>query len=300
MTFKEYKKIHRLGSEENDGIFIGRCFVQEKVDGANTSIWKNEDGTLGMGSRTQDITDGEFNGFTKYVREHEGINKLFADRPKIRLYGEWLVRHTIAYKETSYKQLYLFDIQDEDGKNLSIDEVNKIAAEYNIKTPKLFAVIENPTLEDIKPFVGMSDLGEIGEGVVIKNFDFINKFGDLEYAKVVTDKFKEDNAITFGGNNKHSESYWEMFVVNKYVTLERVQKLMHKIQPTIERRLCIEDTPRIINSAYHDLITEEIWEIQKKVQTLNFRKLSQLSCRKAAQIYHDILSGDVSVADLNK
>jgi len=296
MEFKKYKKIHRLGVEENDGILDGKCYIQEKVDGANTSIWL-DDGIVQCGSRGRHLTGEGFNGFVPYAQSHVGIKELLNDFPGYRLWGEWLVCHTIKYSETAYKQWYLFDIDDENGMRLSFDEVLMLSKKYKIKTVELFAVMEKPSLDDIQHFVGQSSLGEIGEGVVIKNFGFINEFGDTEYAKVVTEKFKENNALVFGGNNKHSDTYWEMFVVNKYITLERVRKIMQKIQPTENRRLNITHTARVINSTYHDMITEEIWEIQKKVKAINLKKLQHLSCRKAAQIYHDILNDDISVAD---
>jgi len=111
------------------------------------------------------------------------------------------------------------------------------------------------------------------------------------------DEFKESNSITFGGNNKHSETYWEMWVVNKYITLSRVRKIMDKTQPLVDKRLDMEHTPRIANTAYHDMLTEEIWEIQKKATSVNFRALKNLATRKAIQIYHDVLKGNVSIAD---
>ena len=105
MPFVEYKKIKRLGDEENDGILLGTCFIQEKIDGANTSIWI-EDGDIHCGSRTQDLYKSEkgFNGFVQYARTHAGIAKLLEANPSYRLYGEWLVRHTISYNETFYKE----------------------------------------------------------------------------------------------------------------------------------------------------------------------------------------------------
>jgi len=41
----------------------------------------------------------------------------------------------------------------------------------------------------------------------------------------------------------------------------------------------------------------KIWTTQKKVPVLNFKHLSRLAQRKAAQIYHDILANSISVAD---
>ena len=291
--FKKYKKIHRLGHEENQGILDGLCVIQEKIDGANTSIWI-EDGKIQCGSRTR-ILEGGFNGFVDYANSHSGINALLEDNPGIRLYGEWLVRHTISYKETSYKEFYLFDIMD--GEEFYPQKwVQEVGAKYGIKTATIFAEIENPKLEDLEPFVGKSVLGEHGEGIVIKNDSFINKFGEKVYAKMVTQNFKESNAIVFGGNNKYSDTYWEMYIVNKYMTLPRVQKVMNKLQPIIDERLDMKHTARVAGSAYHDMITEEIWEIQKKVPSVDFKALNKLCVKKAVKIYQDILHGDISVA----
>jgi len=81
------------------------------------------------------------------------------------------------------------------------------------------------------------------------------------------------------------------------MTLERILKIMHKIQPLIDKRLDMEHTSRVINTAYHDMITEEIWAIQKAVTgNLNFKNLSRLAQRKAAAIYHAILGNMPSVA----
>lgn len=299
----KYPKIHRLGSDENEGILFGKCFVQEKIDGANTSIWV-EGGEIKCGSRNNELSGG-FNGFVDYAKWHLGITALLVDHPNYRLYGEWLVRHTIAYKETAYKKFYLFDVlvdgeyegERVKGKWLSINEVVELAEQYQIETPKLFGHVENPSVEYLQSLVGVSEIGERGEGIVIKNFDFVNKFGACEYAKIVTESFKEENAVVFGGNNKHSDSYWEMYVCNKYMTLARVQKVMNKIQPTVDEKLGLKHIPRILGTCYHDILTEEVWEIARKVQTLNFKILQRVCYKKARQIYVDILNENISVAD---
>jgi len=293
----KYPKIHRLGKEETGGICVGVCYIQEKIDGANASIWL-EDGEIHTGSRNRDVTNESFNGFTEYVKNHLGINQILNDHPNFRLYGEWLVRHTVHYDETAYKQFYLFDIVAEEEEGfISQEAVYGYADDYKIHTPHMFGKYLNPTLEQLKEFCGESRLGKVGEGIVIKNMDFVNKFGDKQYAKLVTENFMESNAIVFGGNNKFSKVYAEMGITNKYMTLARVEKVMNKIQPYIEERLDKEHTGRIIQTAYHDLITEEIWAIQKKWSVINFKQLSRLAQRKAAQIYHDILAKSISVAD---
>lgn len=183
-NFRKYEKIHRLGKEETDGILFGTCYIQEKIDGANTSIWV-EDGELCMGSRNRKLGEEEFNGFVPYIKKHDGVNKLLSEMPSLRLYGEWLIRHTLPYPETAYKQFYLFDIHDGE-KYLSIEDVYDLAERYGIKTATLFTLLTDPTEEQIRDYVGKSVIGEEGEGVVIKNPKFINQFGDRTCAKIVT------------------------------------------------------------------------------------------------------------------
>lgn len=306
MSFKPYPKIHRLGKEETEGILEGVVHVEEKIDGANVSIWF-ADGEIQCASRSQRITEG-FNGFVDYVRDHPTLPKLFAQYPFMRLYGEWLVRHTIAYKETSYKQFYLFDVTSRDTNMEAVDPeareefwhrmaVHQLAKDFDLKVPEYHGKFINPTEEDFKPFVGKSVLGEEGEGIVLKNPMFRDKFGNHNYAKIVTENFKENNGVTFGGNNKHSDTYWELYIVNKYMTLARIEKVMNKLQPMVDHRLDLADIPRITNTAYHDMLTEEIWEIAKKVGTVDFKALKRVACKKAVQIYKDVLTGDISVAD---
>lgn len=296
--FYKYRKVQRLGKEETDGILEGTVHIQEKVDGANTSIWLDENKVIKMGSRTRTLGEEEFNGFVPYVKGHNGIIELLAYHPEWRLYGEWLVRHTIAYKETAYKKWYMFDIFDSEKMQfLSSPEVNKVAEEYGIETVPYLGVFENPTIDQLKELMDKSAFGDRGEGIVMKNMDFVSKFGDLEYAKLVTESFKEDNGVTFGGNNKYSDSYWEMYVVNKYMTLARIQKIMAKIQPEVNRRLDMQHVPRIMGTAYHDMITEEAWEIANKVPSLDYKVLKRIADKKAKQVFVDILNDSISVAD---
>lgn len=294
---RHYGKIHRLGKEEVAGILEGTCVVQEKVDGANTSIWLDDEGDIKMGSRTRILKgDEEFNGFVPYVNAHRGIKLCLEENPTYRLYGEWLVRHTIAYKETAYKKFYLFDIYDTDH-FLRISEVQSISETYGIDMVPTHGRFENLTLENLQEFVGKTEFGDRGEGIVIKNYDYVNGFGDCAFAKIVTESFKEDNAVSFGGNNKFSDTYHEVYVVNKYMTLPRIQKIMHKLQPEINEKLDMKHIPRIMGTAYHDMLTEEIWGIVKDVPKLDFKSLKRISDKKSKQIFVDLINDDVNVHD---
>lgn len=307
MKFKEYPKIHRIGKDEVEGILEGLCHVQEKVDGANASIWfDKDDNAIHFGSRSRDLylANDNFNGFGDWVRNHPDLPAFFAQYPTVRLNGEWLVRHTIGYNELSYKKFYLFDMMVEEGE---VEEMihpsimYDIAPKYKIPTVALIGNFENPTLDDIKAHAGYSVLGEKGEGVVIKNMTFINKYGSRGHAKYVTQEFKEDNAVTFGGNNKHSEAYEETYYMNKFMTLARVQKVLHKLESKLGK-LSEKNIPEIMGTCYHDVIAEEGWTLAKEMSTtgkpFNFKTFKSLCDRKSKSIFFEILTGDISVANL--
>ncbi len=303
MVFEKYPKIMALHKEECDGILDGTCYIQEKVDGANASIW-NEDGEIHYGSRSRDLfkASDNFNGFGTWIEQHAGVKKLLIDHPEYRLNGEWLVRHTIGYNELAYRKFYLFDITIEEGETkitMPMDEMYRLAEEYDIPAVHLFAVLENPTLEQIIQHCGTSVLGSKGEGVVIKNLAFINKFGDKQFGKFVTQEFKEDNAVTFGGNNRTSDTYEETYFMNQMMTLARVQKIFHKAESQ-HGRLDMKNIPMIMGMCYHDLITEEGWviaqEMGKNKKKFDYHAFKMLCDKKAKSIFIEILTGDVSVA----
>jgi len=298
--YKTYPKIHRLGKEETDNILDGIVIVQEKVDGANCSIFWLDD-EIRCGTRTRMLPlDESFNGFQEFVKENSKIESFLKQNEHLILFGEWLVKHTITYPDEAYRKVYLFDIYNAiDDTWANQTEVASVAELLGVQYPNVFAQGEL-TEELIKEFVGKSHIAPAGEGVVIKHEGFLNKFGDHVYAKLVHEKFKESNAIVFGGNNKHSETYWEMYVVNKYCTTGRVQKIMQKLQTETDHRLDMKETSQVAGSCYHDMITEEAWEIVKKVPALDFKKLQGLSMRKFIQIYHDILNNTLSIADTPK
>lgn len=301
MEFRKYEKIHRLGKEETYGILSGTVRLSEKLDGANLSIWKGYDGEIRVGSRNNDLTanGNEFNGAVNYCNTHKGINKYLSDFPTHRLYGEWLVRHTLEYNETAYRKFYLFDIHDEEKGFASQDYVQQVAKEYGIEVvPDLGTFTDTNPVELTKLVEQPSVFGKKREGIVIKNLDFVNIFGDKCYAKIVSEGFMEDNGVTFGGNNKYSETYWEQYVSNKYITLERVRKVMNKIQPEVNERLDMKHIPRIMGTVYHDMITEEAWEIANKVKKLDYDVLKRICDKKTKQVYISILNDSISVADL--
>jgi hypothetical protein len=253
---RKYPKIYSFDKDECLGILNGTVYIEEKVDGSQTSVWL-EDGELKMGSRNYEVTNDSFRGFTEYIRTfNDGIFMRFlSENPSYILYGEWLVPHSIHYPKEMYHQFYLYDIFDTSTSKILSEWIPPLGV---IRAP-LLATIINPTIGQIKQYVGKSNLGaKQGEGVVIKNYDFINKFGDNCHAKMVIENFKEVSKAKI----THADGTFEAHCCNLYVTQARIRKIMHKIECGDMHPMAYQ--ARILASIYHDILTEEITNIAKK------------------------------------
>lgn len=254
VMFRKYPKIYSLDKQECDGILNGTVLIEEKIDGAQASIWLEEDG-IHCGSRNHDVTNDSFRGFTQYVKESKAINRYLLGHKNHTLYGEWLVPHTLGYDLESYNKFYLYEIFcRKTGKIFNSSELDE---EGIFKVP-FFVMLDDPNLEDIKNFVGQSKLGKTGEGVVLKNYEFINKFGNHCHAKIVVDRFKEITRI----KSVAIPGSIEGECCRLYANPARVQKILHKISD--ENMHPIAYKARVIDTLYHDILTEEITAISKK------------------------------------
>lgn len=303
--FKRYNSVERLIKDDKinpecDGILDWKVFIQEKIDGANLSVWL-ENNWMYIWSRnkvvwTPSITTG-FRGAVEYINNHEGIKNLLNSLPEgSRLYWEWLVPHTITnYSPSAYNHFYLFDIEINEEMQPT-DIVDNLAKVNNICTPTLLNILENPKMEDILSYVGKTTLkesGKWGEGVVIKNPDFISEWGRRAYWKLVAPEFKEENSVTFGNHSKEDK---EMKIAVKYTTEWRIRKIINKIEQNEDRNIELKDITRIIGMTQHDIITEEVWEYHKE-WTINFKKLKTLIGKRASLIAQWIIKWEaISVA----
>lgn len=298
MKYRSYPKIHALHKEEVENILDHEVVVQVKIDGANSVVYLDK-GVVRCGTRTRELPLTEdFRGLQSYIAAREWIKEFLEQNPDVILYGEWLVKHSINYTQDHYNKWYLFDVY-ENGEYWPQHKVEALAKALDVGYPIIYGEGKF-TLEEIDAFVSNEWLGHKNEGVVIKPKDFVNKFGDRPYAKRVSQAFKEQNAVVFGGNDKHSETYWEQYVCNKYCTIAVLEKNLNKIAPELGERLDKKHTPQVVGTCVHDTWTENAWEIFKKIPKLDFKKTQSLMTRKYVQLYHDKLDNSFSVADLGE
>lgn len=287
MEFKQYQHIERLGTDEVDGLTLGACMVFPKIDGTNASIWLKDDGSIGFGSRKRELSlDNDNAGFMAAMLEDESIRKFFDRRPGHRLYGEWLVPHSLkTYEDGAWRKFYVFDIRDENEAYVPYDEykliLDGIGMEY---IPPIYSTTD-PTDEQLygmlehNTFLVQDGLGK-GEGIVIKNYDFVNRFGHTVWAKIVSAEFKAKHVKEMGPPEMKGALTVERDIVDKYVTKPLAEKVFAKIKAGDgwSSRMI----PRLLQTVFYDLVREDCWNFVKahKNPTIDFRKLQALTYAK--------------------
>lgn len=294
MYYKSYQHVEKLGSSEVEGILNGRVYLFYKIDGTNACVWMKDDGTLGFGSRRRELNMVEDNaGFMTAIMtqpENEKVLKdlkaFLTEHPNYIIYGEWLVKHTLkSYKNDAWKQFYIFDIYD------TVE--NKYLPYYvyeswfnllykNLKYIPLIESLENPTEDDIKLRLGKTGdflcAEGLGEGIVIKNYDYTNKYGRRIWAKVLTEDFRTTKTKVRSDNAAQKDEHPIEYKIINLMTVEHVLKEKAKIEERYNGwsdKYILELLNRVFNEFWRDN-----WEIilkKLRMPSIDFKKLKQLS-----------------------
>jgi hypothetical protein len=279
MEFLKYKHLERVGTLKVEGLMDGICYIFPKIDGTNGSVYW--DTQLKAGSRNRELTlENDNAGFYKAMQGNSNINDYFKEYPNSRLYGEWLVPHTLkTYKDNAWRNFYVFDVMDGD-KYLSYEEYKHQLQKYGIEFIVPMAVIQRPTEEQIQELLDknkflIKDGSGAGEGIVVKRYDFINNYGETEWGKIITSEFKDkmeksscpQTLITSGVEER---------ICKKYITLALLEKEVAKLELD-NNGWSSKLIPRLLNKVFYNIIDEEMLNILKdfKNPTIDFRQLNK-------------------------
>jgi hypothetical protein len=282
--FKRYVEVEPLHKEDVEGILCGRVWVFPKLDGANSSIFLDEKGVVTGGSRNRALGSGakDNHGFREaFVSPNQGmLTAFFNSFPNVRrVYGEWLVPHTLrTYREDAWRKFYLFDVETDEG-FLPYEEYSLFCAEAGFNVVPALSSIENPTEEYLRGFLErntflIEDGKGYGEGVVVKNYGFRNKFGHRVWGKIVRNEFKEQMLGAWPTPEAALKVSPEAEIALNCVTAGRLDKIIAKI-PEEERADRKTFVPRLLNTAYHEVVTEELWDELKRLRNpvIDFKAL---------------------------
>ena len=128
MEFKKYQHLEKFGTTEVNGVEIGLCHIFPKIDGTNAQIWWDDLHGIQAGSRNRTLSLEKDNaGFFKWVLENDALCGMMNHLPYLRLYGEWLVPHTLrTYLDSAWRDFYVFDVMDENDRYLPYEEYKEL------------------------------------------------------------------------------------------------------------------------------------------------------------------------------
>jgi len=259
---KKYMDIIRLGHKSTVGVLNegDNITITEKLDGANASF-KKENGIIKAFSRNTELNvENNLKGFYQWTQTLD-VNSLLDN---VIYFGEWLIRHTIKYQLDKLNQFYLYDIYNENYNTyLDFSFIEYEANKLNINLIPLFYKGEYQSFEHLKSFVGKTVFGEEkGEGIVVKNVGYKNKYGNQIFVKLVTEEFSEVQKQKPPKDPNRPITAEQEFI-NMCLTKARVDKLLHKLidEGIIEEEFGIEDMGLILKNlgsrVYEDIIKEE-------------------------------------------
>ena len=315
-----YQHIVRLGNEEVEGLLDGAVIIQNKIDGTNLTVaWysemvglvdakpiglviasrnnvvyrdgervkffkKNKDGTPKLGPDGQPEFETRFDKAIDYVLAHDGIQTLAAMGFILR--GEWLIQHSIPYAKDKYGHFYLFDVQwRSTGAYVPADEWMDWAKEHGIQYIPVLARRTNPTIEALMEYTkGPDEFGaQQKEGIVVKRFDFSNKYGRTTWGKIVSADFKGKMHAAMGAINDDPA---EIKFAARVVTYPFIMKTAKTMEDFLGRKLAITDMRQVLGRVWYDAFTEELWDFvsKEKVSKFDFRTAYKVVEQKTRDI----------------
>jgi hypothetical protein len=151
-------------------------------------------------------------GCYKTLIKDERYNAFFNNYPNLKLVGEWLVPHTIKYIPDAYKKFYVFDAihlgtEEENGKCTYFDfaYLVELLSKYNIEyvpyvcyryadKTEIVDMVKNAINNHSTLCNYLTENGQQGEGLVLKNYDYKNQFGRSIWVKLINEEyFKKRN-----------------------------------------------------------------------------------------------------------
>lgn len=288
--FIKYQHLERFGTTEVDGIQVGTSYVFPKLDGTNASAWL-DDGVVQGGSRNRHLSvDDDNAGFYQAMLKDDRVAAFLNAHPDLTLYGEWLVPHTVkTYRDDAWRRFYVFDVFNRVNETLlSFEQYEPLLKEFKIDYVAPLAIFKNASVDmytaclEKNVFLVKDGMGT-GEGIVVKNYDFKNRYGRQVWAKIVSNEFKENHHKEMGAPIVGAEIV-EQRIVDKYVTAALVDKVHAKISLEQDgwHSKCI---PQLLGMVFYDLVREDTWNFVKEFKNprIDFKALHIYTVAKVKQ-----------------
>lgn len=295
--FKKYQHLVRFGTDDAMNIQLGETYIFPKIDGTNASLWFDEEYGLQAGSRNRHLAlDNDNAGFYNWAIKQEKLIAFLANNPDLVLYGEWLVPHSLkTYRKTAWRNFYVFDVMEYHSERyLSFPEYEALLKPFDIEYIPPLSICKNGDYERfVTHLEGNNYLIEdgkgVGEGIVVKNYNFQNKYGRNVWAKIVTAEFREKHTKEMGASYAEMKAPIAEVIVDEFVTQALVDKVFDKIRVANDGFVS-KNIPQLLNTVYYDLVNEDCWNFVKKHKNpmIDFNALQHLTYKRVKELLPQI------------
>lgn len=314
-AFRRYDHLERCAHPDVEAVIFGTVHVFPKIDGTNAVLWCDDEGVVQCGSRRRQLSEDADNaGFWAWVHSDNAraiaVRAFVQQFPHLIVYGEWLVPHSLkTYRDDAWRRFYVFDVWDTRAETyVSFETYGEPMAAMGIDVITPLAIIEDPSseqlagLRDGNTYLIQDDAGA-GEGVVLKNYNWSDRFGRQPWAKMVRNEFKDANRAAFGAGKSQGQKTVEREIVDRYCTPAFIRKEWAKVCHAVADEFGEYDVrdadgevprefiegnrhriiPRFLGTLYLTLIEEETRAFVKRFKNpiVDFGKLQKLTINAA-------------------
>jgi len=301
-TFKPFIHVERLEPFKFDipDFLNDVVFIFAKLDGTNFCAWADESGNIHCGSRKREITREHDNAqsclYFTTEPQYEWLRKWLQKNPDCIIYGEWLhglgvSKQTGTIKDYKKPGLWIIDVFD--------TTTNRYVPYYSYsawfrglydQVEEPLAVLDRPTFKEVQELVenhfNLPD-SVLGEGIVVKNYNYLDKWGKYQVGKIVNAESKVGKGRVKVKQDLPAGAV-ERMIVDSYVTDADCEKAKQKacVQFDLDEWVVDKRTMGFyLNCLFNDLIEEEMLSILKKLKmpTIQFSLLRKLVYQKGRE-----------------
>lgn len=285
-TFKPFLHVERLDETKIDvaNFLSGTIYCFSKLDGTNAVVWADTEGNIHCGSRKREISldhdNADFMLFMTTDKSTEKLRNFLIENPNLIVYGEWLngwdgrkQAGTIKqYLDPGFWIIGVFDIDA--GNYLYYDIYAMLLDGVYDKIDRPIVVFTNPTKNDIVNLLSDNHFNlptdTSGEGVVCWNYDFRDKWGHFQVAKIVAQEYLEHKGTSQKVRIPQVREGLEHDIAVAFISSADCEKCKQKIMIAEDLEEW-ENTGKYIgmflNMLFTDLITEEMLSIVRRFKT---------------------------------
>lgn len=295
MEQKKFTDVVRLGHKSTvDVLQVGdKIVIQEKLDGANASFTLDNDELHAFSRNRKLDASNTLGGFYEFIVIKFKDNNHLLNEDYI-YFGEWLNPHKVKY-EGYEKQFFLFDIYSKSKHNyLEFKEVEHEAITLGLNLIPVFYQGEYESFEQLESYVGQTKVNgkigdnQLGEGIVVKNVDYRDRFGNQLYVKMVVDEFREVQKQKKAKNPSEYMNTPEYILAESLATKGRIDKIIYKLrdEAVIGSEIDKKDIGLVFKECnlrtYEDILKEESDSLVD-INVEDFRKYTSSFAKKYAR-----------------